>query len=281
MFQHYLITRFNLRVADWSATKNNEDVLSETWLNHRFELFDNYCIPSLKNQTNQNFKWLVFFDDNTPVYYKQKIEEYTLSFKNFYPFFIDGMKHFLPTLIEKVGKTCTKIYIITSRLDNDDCLHKDYVEVVQSYFNNQDYGAVDLIDGYTMQIGTKVRLGKKRQLYNPFISLIEKKENCKTVMHKEHAHWKYEKDIIRVKNKRLWLMLVHDKNMKNTFTGYGKVGLDILDEFNVRILKIQELSKSYENYNSWRLQNFKNMLENYSKYYTKELKKIIGLYGRI
>ena len=43
-----------------------------------------------------------------------------------------------------------KITIVS--MDNDDCLHKDYVEVVQSYFDNQNHLAIDFIDGYTVFI---------------------------------------------------------------------------------------------------------------------------------
>ncbi|WP_051227980.1 glycosyltransferase [Gillisia sp. JM1] len=59
MFQHYILTRFNLRAEDWTTTKNNEKVLTEEWLEERFDLFENYCFSSVRNQTNQNFKWLV------------------------------------------------------------------------------------------------------------------------------------------------------------------------------------------------------------------------------
>ena len=76
MFQHYILTRFNLRRDDWTITKNNEKVLSDSWLKDRFELFENFCFNSVKNQTNQNFKWLVFFDSNTPDNYKQKVKEF-------------------------------------------------------------------------------------------------------------------------------------------------------------------------------------------------------------
>lgn len=278
MFQHYIITRFNLPRTDWTTTKNNEKVLSDSWLEERFELFENFCFPSVKNQSNQNFKWLVFFDIHTPENYKQKIEEFKLSFINFHPFFIDGMKSFLPSIIEKVKEINTQKYIITSRLDNDDSLHRDYVKIVQSYFNTQDYLAIDLIDGYGMQTGKNVRIGKMRHLYNPYISLIEKNEGCKTVWHKGHTYWKYEKNIFRVKNKRLWLTIIHEKNKSNKFRGYGKVSSDILDEFNIRASKIEELSRKYESSDLWYSQNFKNKLYLFFNYYSKEFKKAIGLY---
>ena len=278
MFQHYIITRFNLRRADWTETKNNEKVLSESWLEERFDLFENFCFPSVKNQTNQHFKWFVFFDTNTPEKYKHKIEAYKKVFKNFHPFFIEGMKNFLPSIKEKANSDTIEKYIITSRLDNDDSLHENYVDVVQSYFNRQDYMAIDIIDGYGMQIGNKVRIGKMRHLYNPYISLIEKKENCKTVWHIGHAYWKYERNIFRVKNKPSWLTIIHKKNKANKFRGYGKVDPTILLKFNYSSSKVNELIGAFEDYSLWRFDSFKNWYYIFLAYYSKKIKKTSGFY---
>ena len=238
MFQHYIITRFNLRRDDWTETKNNEKVLTDSWLEERFELFDDFCFNSVKMQTNKNFKWLVFFDITTPAVYRDKIEKYKLSFNNFCPIYIDGMKNYLPSIIENISKMDSKKYIITSRLDNDDSLHKDYVETVQSYFDEQDVLAVDFVDGYTMSINGSVLLGYKKFMFNPYISLIERKENFKTVWFLGHTHWKYEKNVINIKNKRLWLTNIHSKNKENKFYGFGKVDAKILDDFNISPIKL-------------------------------------------
>ena len=108
MFQHYILTRFNLRANSWTTTKNNEKVLTEEWLKDRFDLFENFCYNSVKNQRNQNFKWLVFFDINTPDTYKQKVEKYNRDFENFHPIFIDGMDNFLPEIINNIKKLDSK-----------------------------------------------------------------------------------------------------------------------------------------------------------------------------
>ena len=51
--KHYLLTRFNLTFKEWKTSKNGELVLTDKWLKNRFELFENYCLPSVKNQTYQ------------------------------------------------------------------------------------------------------------------------------------------------------------------------------------------------------------------------------------
>lgn len=279
MFQHYIITRFNLRREDWVVTKNNEAVLSDLWLEERFELFENFCFPSVKNQANQHFKWLVFFDTNTPEKYRKKIKEFSEEFKGFCPYFIDGMKSFIPSILETVNDLNKEQYVITSRLDNDDSLHKDYVNVVQSAFNKQNYMAIDIIDGYGMQVGQKVRLGKMRHLYNPYISLIEKKENCKTVWHKGHTFWKYEKNIVQIKNKPMWLTIIHEKNKSNKFRGFGVVDASILKNFNIKPSKAAELLTAYEPYHLWKTDSFKNKYYLYMAYFSKKIKKHSGFYS--
>ncbi|HEY9220213.1 MAG TPA: glycosyltransferase [Lutibacter sp.] len=280
MFQHYILTRFNLRATDWTTTKNKEKVLTDEWLKERFDLFENFCFSSVKNQSNQNFKWLVFFDVNTPEFYKIKVEEFRKSYENFYPVFIDGMPNFLPEIIKNIKQMDNEKYIITSRLDNDDSLHEDYVKVIQSYFDKQNHLAIDLIDGYTLQIGDKIRLGFQKHLYNPFISLIEKKEDdFKTVWFRSrHGSWKYEKNIIRVKDKRLWMGIIHSKNKVNKFEGYGRVDAEIINKFHISKMKADEILNGISKYNSWLVLSYFNKANSLFKVYFKDIKKAIGLY---
>lgn len=278
MFQHYIITRFNLRRKDWNTTKNNEVVLSDAWHKERFELFKNFCFPSVKNQLNQKFKWLVFFDTNTPNIFREKINQYVKEYNNFYPFYIDGMNCFIPSIIDEVSRLDNEEYIITSRLDNDDCLHKNYVNVVQSYFDKQKYMAVDIVDGYGMEIGNKVRLGMMRHAYNPYISLIEKKDDFKTVWHKGHTHWKYEKNLMQVKNKPSWLTIIHQKNKSNKFRGFGEIDPSVLDNFNINPTIVASLKNRIEDYKHWKEDSFKNKFYLLSAYYGKKIKKSTGFY---
>lgn len=281
MFQHYILTRFNLRAKDWTTTKNNEKVLTEEWLEERFWLFENYCFNSVKNQRNQNFKWLVFFDDHTPEVYKQKVADYQKSYDNFMPFFIDGMDNFLPEIIKAIQNLDSEEYIITSRLDNDDCIHENYTEVIQRQFNQQDHQAIDVIDGYTVEIGDDKRLGYLTKLNNPFISLIEKKDDFQTVWFRDrHGSWKYEKNMTRVRNERLWLSVIHSRNKVNEFSGFGKVDPKILKPFHLTEESEKEIVENLVSFGSWRMLSFKNRLNFTFKRYFKELKINLGLYNK-
>ena len=279
MFEHFLITRFNLRRKDWKLTKGNEKVLSEEWLEERFDLFENYCFNSVKHQKNKNFKWLVFFDVNTPESYKAKVEKLSLELPGFLPFYIDGMDQFLPSLKNKVKEICSKEYIITSRLDNDDCISLNYVDEIQEYFDSQDFLAIDVIDGYTLSTGRTVKLGFKRQSNNPFISLIERNDsNFNSVWYIGHGLWKYEKRILSVTKNRLWMSIIHAKNKVNEFTGFGNVDLEVLSEFSISPEKKEELISNYKNVREWRVESIKNRIQISISHSLRNIKMFLGVY---
>ena len=133
MFQHYLITRFNLKKEGWDTSKNNIPVLTEEWLERRFKLFETFCFPSVKHQSNQNFTWFVYFDVDTPKVFKDRILGLSLGYSNFQPQFVENMQAFVPAIQEELNKV-NAAYIITSRIDNDDCIAYNYIADVQKRF---------------------------------------------------------------------------------------------------------------------------------------------------
>ena len=72
--QHFILTRFNLRI--WRQDKHGSAVRTREWLEHRFGLFEKYCLPSIANQTCKDFEWVVLFDDKTPDEFRNRISEY-------------------------------------------------------------------------------------------------------------------------------------------------------------------------------------------------------------
>ena len=70
-FEHLIITRFNLNL--YARDKHAAPTRTERWLEHRFEIFERYCLPSVAAQTNPNFRWLCLFDAATPAAYRRRI----------------------------------------------------------------------------------------------------------------------------------------------------------------------------------------------------------------
>jgi len=278
-FGHYLITRFNLRKENWTTTKSNEPVLTDVWLKNRFELFEMYCLPSVKAQSNKNFEWLIFFDTTTPDEYKERISKIATNFPQFKPVYSDGMDPYIG-MAQDIVAHCESPYIITTRLDNDDCVSVDFIDTIQSDFTSQEYECLDYVDGYTLQIVPKVRLGEKLHYYNPFNSLVEKNDQPKTVLHRRHSQWKKEKRINRIRGKRIWLSIIHFENKVNEFNGYGNMDWDVvMDKFCVEPAKLAELKEEKMSFGKWRLVSWINFIDIRVTYFFKDLKRNIGLYG--
>lgn len=220
-FRHYIITRFNVRVDEWKQTRNKEMVLTDEWLKHRFDLFDRFCFPSVMNQSEQKFKWLVFFDITTDANYRTKIAGFADRYRNFIPLFIDGYSVLLETLKDYIQKDMEgQQYVITSRVDNDDCIHRDFVKEIHNSFDRQDACIIDIVDGYQFILNENQSLHiseirKARGYFNPFVSLIENASQLNTIMSREHLQWKNMQHILAIKNKRLWGEIIHNKNKLN------------------------------------------------------------------
>lgn len=277
-YRHYLITRFNLRREGWNTARDGSLVLTEEWLSNRFALFERFCLSSLQNQTNQNFTWLIYFDTNTPLEYQQKIKEYSLHFPNFKPVFINGMPEFLSSIQTEIKKNSLP-FTITTRIDNDDCVSKNFINEIQENFEEQQFLVLDFPDGYTLQINPEIKIGKRKQLFNPFISLIEKSEGAESVWSREtHSSWKKEKNVKRINHKRIWMSVIHFENKKNSYAGFGNVNLKLLfNEFvldNDIQLKLINKKRSLAEH----LESFQNKISSYWRTFYKNIKRKAGLY---
>jgi hypothetical protein len=278
MFQHFLITRFNLRKKSWNTTRNNSQVLTDEWMTNRLQLFENYCFASVKNQTNTNFTWFVFFDDETAEKYRVIIERLAQEFSLFIPIYIDGMDAFLPAIKGEISKQLIQPYLITSRLDNDDCLSEDYIENVQQQFTKQDFMAIDYIDGFTLQVEPEVKLGKRTHLHNPFISLIEKSDTFETVWSRErHGEWSKVKYLKTIRNQFLWMSIIHGENKANDFVGFGKVKWSDIEKFHIDKVVLSELKSQQRPVSKWKIESIRNQLRTYWKVTFKLLKRRLKL----
>lgn len=274
MFQHFILTRFNLRDPALEKEAGNVSVVSEDWLTSRLELFENYCLPTVKAQSNKHFTWLVFFDVTTPDAFKEKIAAYAADFDNFHPIFINGMDEFLPSITHEVGARLSQPYVITSRLDNDDAWHQDFVQEIQAQFAEQDFLALDVVDGYTMQVEPQVRLGKRSHVHNPFISLIEKSDNFVTVWsRKRHGHWSKVKALKPLRGKRLWMSVIHEENKTNEFLGYDDIPWQTIKKFNLPAQLLTKLESNMMPFAKWQKESRKFKIKTNWKVFFKLLKR--------
>lgn len=222
---HLLVTRFNLVFENWSTDRNNSPVLTESWLEQRFDLFLNYCFPSVKNQLNQSFKWLVFFDIGTPEYYRKIIKGLENSYSNFIPIFIDGHKSLEKELLFYVETHETKEkFILTTRIDNDDIIHCEFIDVIQSLARDEHNLVIDIRKGYQMILNEHIEEYRLTiQQFNPFISLVQYRLQFESIYNRQHTDWHLEKNIKIYEERPLWMQVLHGRNKVNSVNRHNRL----------------------------------------------------------
>lgn len=213
-FEHFIITAFNV---DFNL-KPRELILGVDYLKKRFELFEKICLPSVVRQSCKNFKWLVFFDSDTPTQFKNRIEEFSKN-EIFIPVYTE------PQVSSDIWRVTVQQYlsqdtrfVITSNLDNDDAIGQQFIALVQNNFNQQDFEFINFPFGYMLR---EDGLFLREYLSSPFLSLIERTDDvltCKCVPH--HVLYKLSNQGISVRQvlaKPSWLQIIHDTNVINSF----------------------------------------------------------------
>ena len=218
--QHFILTRFNLLL--WRKDKEGNKVRTKGWLEHRFALFEQYCLQSIKNQTCQAFEWIVLFDSTTPEEYKDRIEQYTKECPQLLPVFVYPYKgrYFAKIFRNEVIKRLNGSRVITTYLDNDDALSVHFVEDLQKRAESLSDGTfLNYIDGYQYYTAHNYLM----QIHYPrnhFMSMVEEGNpaTLKTI-YGYGSHYYIDKipgaRIEYIKNQPMWCEVIHDRNMGN------------------------------------------------------------------
>src|SRR5258706_3766487 len=232
-FAHFLLTQFNLRNFSKSSQAAYDQWLN--WTRDRITLFKTYCLPSILNQTAKNFSWLIYFDAGTPTEFKPFIQELE-GYEFIKICYCEGGEDFLENYLQEVKRRVKQDnqWIITTRLDNDDALHRSAIEIIQQNFIEKDKFLISLASGYVMDIERKV-LAHYFYPMSPFISLIEScSGNSVGIFALPHTQWqslrlfiykemyfeffkKSERQSRFVLKSPLWIQIFHGKNVSNSF----------------------------------------------------------------
>ena len=143
-FKHFIVTRFNVNVSYADPRIR----LDPEWLHHRFALFDRFCYPSVRGQSSHNFTWLVLFDSDTPDIFKQKVQEYS-QWDNFTPVYMAASNVPIGSITRDVITNYISEgvrRIVTTRLDNDDALHRNFVQTLQDTVSHENEHAREFIN---------------------------------------------------------------------------------------------------------------------------------------
>lgn len=248
MFKHYLITRFNviLNNPTLELDKEGKETQTDAWLESRFDLFERYTLPSIKNQTCKNFTWIVLFYSGTPERYRAKIASYSAQVPQFTALFVDAGEDSTDRAKEFIKSDCSTEFIITSRIDNDDLIHREYLSRIQEVFEPRDNIFLCFRSGaqYTER-GCVMR--SFNYIKNHYFSRIELLTNLQTALcNHTTIHKLGELQIFD--DRYMWIEIVHSSNLCNRERSLMQITIDDTAELFGTELKqspVQRLSLSY------------------------------------
>ena len=250
--KHYVITRFNLGIYSSKPMFGAKlNISPDAWMAHRIHLFLTLTVPSMKAQTNQNFTWFVLMDAKTPEIFMRAL--YKIRYGNLY-IYNTNTSHITMTDAVLQHIEPGEYDLITTRLDNDDLLHKNAINDIQNLYRvnrgSELPYTIDIPHGYTFDL-------KAKEIYpttypgNANISLVERSVGAKTAWHDQHG--KIYNQYYHIQTiEPGWMIVVHSQNVGNNiksspgreiYTDYA-VPLDKLTEFGVNLDEL-ELNSDY------------------------------------
>jgi hypothetical protein len=206
-FDHWLITRFNVPMRDHPGRSTDAE-----WLAERIDLFRAFCLPSVALQNCQDFRWLLMVDDATPPPALDALRDC----ERVRPFETLAVgERWRPALSGFVGRGAGAPYLMTSRLDSDDAIGRDYLGAVR--------GAFDGWAPVVLEAPSGLRLdARSGALYHAswrkgaFLTLIEgRSDRPLTVYARPHMRMDEVAPLRAVPLEPAWVQVVHGGNAAN------------------------------------------------------------------
>ncbi len=220
---HVLLTRFNV------PTPGPESLIraQEGWLRKRVALFDRFCRPSVAYQDNQDFRWIVYFDPESPSWLLEWLHDRARG-GLFRPILrtrisADDLRADLRGIIPDPADA-----LLTTNLDNDDALAADTVDrlqhaastVLRASPSGEGAGtrrtALYLPDGLILREDLVYRRHDPR---NAFCSVLEDWSEPVTCWTDWHNRLHLTMDEQVVESPAGWLQVIHDTNVSNRVQG--------------------------------------------------------------
>jgi Putative rhamnosyl transferase len=206
-FEHFLLTRFNVR---------HDQRVADDWLHHRLGYFERLCIASVTQQTNRNFRWLVYFDNERAQWFQNEVDR--LAVDAFEPVWVDG-RFSAEKEVAAIAERSVAPWLITTRLDNDDALARDFIDVLQNQFKKQELEFLNFRSG--LQLSEEGGVYHRRESSNAFVSLIERRGSQPPIgVYVDQHNRVYRHGPLRqVAAHPMWLQMVHERNISNMVHG--------------------------------------------------------------
>jgi len=214
--QTILITRYNVPLKFETSSSNPMDPI---WLNKREKLFRDYCLPSIKQQTNKSFVWAIGIHYNYTPEFLSDLPENAIIIK------CKSSDDFTSQL----KNLATNGTIISARLDSDDAIAANYIEKLRNFGTFFDLSP----DIFPSLCALNFRTGcefvtQERRFYNrdypnsSFVAVFDrghqKPAQLVTSFHHAHIHKSMPTCNIQT-NEPMWCIGLHDNNVGNVLKG--------------------------------------------------------------
>jgi hypothetical protein len=217
-YTHLIISRVNIKWREQSKDEN--------WLRDRIAIMNKTIRPSIEGQTNKNFKFITLWGyDPIDV------------IDNEYPIKIEtvGLKKIYFELLEKLKDFIDEENVLVTRIDSDNCLGNDFVEVLQKNIRETDLPFYyDIPKLYFYHMITKQKRIWTFEFTSGCISIMEKSSDFKCIPY-QHSHGKIGTIVNGIRVDGLdTLINIHGGNLSAHMLGQKKVDFN-LDKFNLKL----------------------------------------------
>lgn len=206
--KHYIITRINTHNTNGTNT-------DPAWASDRTRLLAEHTVKSLSRQNDQRFEWVTVFDIDTP---DGVFDDALKICENFGARIVWLRGKFDSTVLSETlsaweDEDDSPDWIITTRLDSDDILCDNFVELVRAEFDLGHHGRnrldIELPNGVLYWERDGVACADER-LSRQFITCAEKPEKNKAI---ETCYGKEGQGFKRVlRTRAAWCKIIHSSN---------------------------------------------------------------------
>lgn len=232
LMEHFILTRFNVNLG-WDHKANAKP----GWLEHRVRLFEKWTLPSVKYQSCQGFRWLIFFRENSPDWLLEKAEDWPCEAITVpdHQCYAQRWSVFLSCAAQAVVLRANSLWNVQTRLDNDDALSWDFVQRIQDcceerekWINPRNGVLLDRRDGVFYW-----REGCRRVPFSSLIQRLKPDFYCCYDRH-EKDDWEVLAKVQNLDGPAAWLLTTHGRNQYNRPERMPTVGKVECDKFRER-----------------------------------------------
>ena len=135
-YRYVILTRFNLQYDESSRN------LDEAWLCSRIDLLEQYTMPSVQAQENQQFEWFILLDNRTPESARQHLNHLAKNYPRMQLVAVAArgdkqLQEFYTSFAHQLAMGYDGL--ISTRLDSDDVLLPSFTTEVLKHSNDEHF----------------------------------------------------------------------------------------------------------------------------------------------